>query len=199
MRMLFERWREYILKEEILYHGSPEEFDFAKEYGKFDGDTVGAIYFFPDKGGEGLENAKKFADYGGFIYTVKTKPNTNIANLIDFENYGEKENKIKDYIMTTADLSEDRYKDYILCGDGVGGACMFDFLDYNPEFVQFLKKIGVDGLRFIDGLGEGRTDADTDYEVVVLLGTDSIETVNKTESGDDPRYSLDRSTEEGVY
>ena len=172
MKLLFENWRQY-LNEEVLYHGSSEEYDFKD----FDLEqSVGAIYFFPE---EGLEYAIKYAKHddfyrrGGFLYTVETEPNATILDLTDFKNYGDIENRIKAYIVENSHIPKEKYKDFILMNDPSYG--MFDFLDYNQDFVNFLTEdLQIDGLKFVDGLPEVREGFIT--KVIVLLSVDSIAT-----------------------
>jgi len=172
MKLLFENWRKY-LKEETLYHGSTKKYNFKDDFDFERG--VGVIYFFPK---EGYRHAIEYAKYdappgGGYLYTIETEAGAKILDLTDFENYGDLENKVKAYILAAeGDLTKEEYKDFILMNNPFFG--MFDFLDYNPDFVNFLtKELQVDGLKFVDGfseIGEVKT------KVVVLFSTNSIAT-----------------------
>ena len=80
--------------------------------------------------------------------------------------------EVKDYIMEKTKMTEEQWSEFIECVD----YCMFDFLDYNEEFVAFLQEKGIHGLHFWDGLDEIN---EPKIKVVALLSTDVVESAEK--------------------
>ena len=185
MKLILENWRQYLEEgatfPTTVFHGSPADFDFIKDF-RFGGEQsgVGALYTFFTP-----EPAKEFAllhaDHNfelngreGWVYEINLKPDASIIDLTDFSGYGEKHELIKQRIMASAAAADgSAWEDLVGCK---GAPCIFDLLDYNIEFVQFLSDIGVDGLIFIDGLDEIGIDQ---IKVLVMLNTKPIKAVRK--------------------
>ena len=164
MKLLIENFKNFLNEDvdlSVLYHGSPTSFDF-KEFDLEAG--VGAIYLFIDK-----EPARAFAEFHGgkeCVYTIELSSSANIVDLIDMSTPQAQD--VKDYITIAWDMTEDQWVDFIQCKD----VCVFDFLDYNDDFVNFLQNKGIDGLHFWDGLDEIN---EPKIQVVALMNTDIIE------------------------
>ena len=168
MKILIENFKNFLTEGPMtrnLYHGSNESFDFKN----FNIDAgVGAIYLFVEK-----EPAQKFAEYAAgnqCTYTIKLNSSANIVDMINVNTPEAQE--VKDYIMEQTGLSEEQWSEFIECVD----YCMFDFLDYNEEFVAFLQEKGIHGMHFWDGLDEIN---EPKIKVVALLSTDVIESAEK--------------------
>ena len=201
MKLLLENWRRYLEEgatfPTTVFHGSPDDFDFINDFRFGDeSDGVGALYTFfapePAKEFALLHSEHNFKLNGrdGWVYEINLKPGASIIDLTDFSGYEEKHELIKQRIMTRAapraagrmfQLPASRasaadgaaWEDLVGCK---GSLCMFDLLDYNIEFMQFLQDIGVDGLIFIDGLDEIGIDQ---IKVLAMLNTKPIKEVRK--------------------
>tara|TARA_R110000850_G_scaffold106290_5_gene217592 strand:+ start:799 stop:1380 length:582 start_codon:yes stop_codon:yes gene_type:complete len=185
MKLILENWRQYLEEgatfPTTVFHGSPDDFDFINDFRFGDEHNgVGALYTFFTP-----EPAKEFAllhaDHNfelngreGWVYEINLKPGASIIDLTDFSGYGEKHELIKQHIMASAAAADGpAWEDLVGCK---GAPCIFDFLDYNIEFVQFLSDIGVDGLIFIDGLDEIGIDQ---IKILAMFNTKPIKEVRK--------------------
>ena len=187
MKLILENWRQYLeegaASPRTVFHGSPDDFDFIKDF-RFGGEQsgVGALYTFftpePAKEFALLHSEHNFELDGreGWVYEINLKPGASIVDLTDFSGYGEKHELIKQRIMAGPGAADgSAWEDLVGCK---GAPCIFDLLDYNIEFVQFLSDIGVDGLIFIDGLDEIGIDQ---IKILAMFNTDSIQTVRKAQ------------------
>ena len=187
MKLILENWRQYLEEgatfPTTVFHGSPDDFDFIKDFQFGDEQGgVGALYTFftpePAKEFALLHSEHNFELDGreGWVYEINLKPGASIIDLTDFSGYGEKHELIKQRIMASAAAADGpAWEDLVGCK---GAPCIFDFLDYNIEFVQFLSDIGVDGLIFIDGLDEIGIDQ---IKVLAMFNTKSIKEVRKAQ------------------
>ena len=176
MKLLIENWRKY-LTEEVFYHGSGSDFDF-EDYGNMKKSNVGVIYTFLASDKDKAELWARMDSRGlsgGYIYELTTKPDAAIIDLADFSNYGEKAQKIKDYILKSSEMPEDMWEGFIL---GTTDFLMFDFMDYNDDFVLFLSQLGVDVMKFIDGLEEINIDR---IKVAAIVNPEAIESYGAEE------------------
>ena len=185
MKLILENWRQYLEEGAIfpttVFHGSPDDFDFINDFRfGYEHNGVGALYTFfapePAKEFALLHSEHNFKLNGreGWVYEINLKPGASIIDLTDFSGYEEKHELIKQRIMAGEGAGDGvAWEDLVGCK---GSPCMFDLLDYNIEFVQFLQDIGVDGLIFIDGLDEIGIDQ---IKVLVMFNTKPIKEVRK--------------------
>ena len=72
-------------------------------------------------------------------------------------------------------MPEDMWEGFIL---GTTDFLMFDFMDYNDDFVLFLSQLGVDVMKFIDGLEEINIDR---IKVAAIVNPEAIESYGAEE------------------